>query len=411
MPITIKRGLVRYKDHNGNYKDIAAVGQDGSNAYVYIRYSAAEPTSDADMKTTPDAWIGFYAGHDPQAPAHYTDYEWYKIRGEQGTAGHGVPQGGAANRVLAKASASDYDVEWVDIGEIPGVSGKADKVSSATSGNFAALDGNGNLTDSGAKPADYFTKQGSAQLVYKSIDDVADINLWSIAQIKNGRKITDSGNETSLSSSSCTDLIPAKSGEYFFNATKNSQIVYYVDFHAYIDGVWHRKIGSTAVQNNMSKTFSLQEGENGIRVSFVTDTFVNPVLYASSGISAKDTFARTAKADKVSGATAGNLAGLDANGNLVDSGKKPADFYSKPQTGIPASDLASGVIPTVHNVPAGGSASQVLAKASGADYDLTWVNQSGGLPAVTSSDNGKVLRVVNGVWSAAGLPSASGVSF
>jgi hypothetical protein len=34
-----------------------------------------------------------------------------------------------------------------------------------------------------------------------------------------------------------------------------------------------------------------------------------------------------------------------------------------------------------------------------------------GLPAVTSSDNGKVLRVVNGAWSAVSLPSASGVSF
>lgn len=33
------------------------------------------------------------------------------------------------------------------------------------------------------------------------------------------------------------------------------------------------------------------------------------------------------------------------------------------------------------------------------------------LPVVTSSDNGKVLRVVNGAWSAVALPSASGVSF
>ena len=32
------------------------------------------------------------------------------------------------------------------------------------------------------------------------------------------------------------------------------------------------------------------------------------------------------KADKVDGATNGNFAGLDANGNLVDSGKKAADF-------------------------------------------------------------------------------------
>jgi len=33
------------------------------------------------------------------------------------------------------------------------------------------------------------------------------------------------------------------------------------------------------------------------------------------------------------------------------------------------------------------------------------------LPAVTTSDNGKVLRVVSGAWAAAQLPSASGVSF
>ena len=34
-----------------------------------------------------------------------------------------------------------------------------------------------------------------------------------------------------------------------------------------------------------------------------------------------------------------------------------------------------------------------------------------GLPEVTSSDNGKILRVVNGAWAAVQLPSASGVSF
>ena len=34
----------------------------------------------------------------------------------------------------------------------------------------------------------------------------------------------------------------------------------------------------------------------------------------------------TGKADKVSSPTAGNFAGLDANGNLTDSGKKASDF-------------------------------------------------------------------------------------
>ena len=51
--------------------------------------------------------------------------------------------------------------------------------------------------------------------------------------------------------------------------------------------------------------------------------------------------------------------------------------YQKPASGIPASDLESGVA----------------------------------LPSVSSPDNGKVLRVVNGVWAASALASASGVSF
>lgn len=40
---------------------------------------------------------------------------------------------------------------------IPTVTGKADKVASATSGNFAGLDSNGNLTDSGKKASDFQT--------------------------------------------------------------------------------------------------------------------------------------------------------------------------------------------------------------------------------------------------------------
>ena len=52
------------------------------------------------------------------------------------------------------------------------------------------------------------------------------------------------------------------------------------------------------------------------------------------------------KADKVSSATNGNFAGLDANGNLIDSGKKVADFqpagnYKTTQSAVP-SPTASG---------------------------------------------------------------------
>lgn len=48
------------------------------------------------------------------------------------------------------------------------------------------------------------------------------------------------------------------------------------------------------------------------------------------------------------------------------------------------------------------------------NFTIPWESVTGKptqLPTVTSSDNGKVLRVVDGAWSAVALPSASGVSF
>ena len=58
------------------------------------------------------------------------------------------------------------------------VSGKADKVSGATSGNFAALDANGNLTDSGHKHSDYLTEHQTIP--------VTDVQLDGSSIVSNG---------------------------------------------------------------------------------------------------------------------------------------------------------------------------------------------------------------------------------
>jgi hypothetical protein len=60
-------------------------GATGAAAHVYIRYAADEPTSDSDMKTTVDKWMGIYAGDASSAPTTYTSYMWYKIKGESGS--------------------------------------------------------------------------------------------------------------------------------------------------------------------------------------------------------------------------------------------------------------------------------------------------------------------------------------
>lgn len=60
-----------------------AKGDKGDNAYTWIKYAAQQPTeTDHSMSDTPDAWIGIYVGHSATAPTDYTQYKWYKQKGD-----------------------------------------------------------------------------------------------------------------------------------------------------------------------------------------------------------------------------------------------------------------------------------------------------------------------------------------
>lgn len=63
-------------------------GDTGDAMYLYIRYASQQPTSDSQMRTIPDAWMGIYTGlnNDPTS-LHYTDYAWYQIKGATGNPG------------------------------------------------------------------------------------------------------------------------------------------------------------------------------------------------------------------------------------------------------------------------------------------------------------------------------------
>lgn len=66
---------------------VGVYGDTGAQTYVWIKYSAVNPTSDSDMGDIPDKWIGIYTGLSSTAPTHYTDYAWYQYKGEQGDQG------------------------------------------------------------------------------------------------------------------------------------------------------------------------------------------------------------------------------------------------------------------------------------------------------------------------------------
>lgn len=63
-------------------------GDKGDNSYIWIRYTGQKPTeSSHSFGTTPDNWMGIYAGNSATAPTDYTKYSWFKIKGEKGETG------------------------------------------------------------------------------------------------------------------------------------------------------------------------------------------------------------------------------------------------------------------------------------------------------------------------------------
>lgn len=95
-------------------------------------------------------------------------------------AASGILKGDGNGGVSAAVAGTDYGtyskpatgIPASDIadGVIPDVSGKADKVFGATNGNFAALDANGNLTDSGHKHSDYLTEHQTIPVTDVQVD-------------------------------------------------------------------------------------------------------------------------------------------------------------------------------------------------------------------------------------------------
>lgn len=66
---------------------VGVYGDTGQAWYVWIRYAGQRPTSDADIGTEPDKWMGVYSGTQATAPTSYTAYQWFEIKGETGSTG------------------------------------------------------------------------------------------------------------------------------------------------------------------------------------------------------------------------------------------------------------------------------------------------------------------------------------
>lgn len=82
-----------------------AKGETGDAWYVWIKYASQQPTDQyPSIGDIPDNWMGIYSGTSPNAPSNWRQYQWYRIRGDQGPTGN--PATLSSTKVEYQASTS-----------------------------------------------------------------------------------------------------------------------------------------------------------------------------------------------------------------------------------------------------------------------------------------------------------------
>ena len=154
--------------YEGNGKNYAVVLDANGNAYVSV------PWTDTDTDTTYSSLAAVNGGTDVSLVTTGEKYTWNNKQdaiGDLATIRSNASDGKSAYDTLQGIMGTDSDQiinKWEEVvafldtyteaDTLANLLGnKADKVAKATNGNFAALDANGNLTDSGHKHSDYLT--------------------------------------------------------------------------------------------------------------------------------------------------------------------------------------------------------------------------------------------------------------
>lgn len=175
------------------------------------------------------------------------------------------------------------------------LSSKTDKVNPAVSGNFAGLSASGNMTDSSFSPEDFLYKENT--IAYTPLTDFhpatkkyVDDTTAAIDMSMKADKVTGGGTAGMIAGLDADGNI----------ANTGKQLADFLD-----------KTNATAYTPSADYHPSTKK--------YVDDT--------ATALGVPD------KADKVTGGTSnGKFAGLNASGNITDSGKSPSDYLDKTNT-------------------------------------------------------------------------------
>lgn len=131
----------------------------GGTAYVEVSASIAlgETQGTAYEGSKGKALKDAFDAHEADTDIHVTTSDKSAWNGKYDLPSGGIPKTDLAQGVKDSLDLADSALQAADI------TGKADKVASAVNGNFAGLDANGNLTDSGSKASDFATAAQGAK--------------------------------------------------------------------------------------------------------------------------------------------------------------------------------------------------------------------------------------------------------
>lgn len=344
------------------------------------------------------------------------------LPGEQATASiTGTPENPVLNLSIPKGdtgTAENIYGNTLEMSELDStkvseaIAEKAGKVANATSGNFAGLDANGNITDSGSKASDFLT---SHQDITGKADKVANPTSGNFAGIDYNGNLTDSGHSAS-DFLTATDI--AGKTDKVVNASAGNFAG--LDINGNLTDSGSKASDFATTQALLGKVNVAQGSENAGKILGINaqgnvepvedgsgDVYGNTIPMSSSD-STTVAAAIGGKTDKVSNATNGNFAALDANGNLTDSGHKHSDYLTSHQDITGKADKVTGATGgNFAGLDANGNLTDSGSKAS--DFATTQA-LSGKVNVAQGSENAGMVLGINAQGNVVPVPGGGGGS-
>lgn len=306
-------------------------------------------------------------------------------KGNKGDMGYGIPTGGLTGQVITKKSGTDYDFEWETLGDV--------------------------------------SQKSVTTYVSPDDDDIPTSAAVYRAMSAMLTGVFHPAGEKTVAQLTSALLIEEHIGYY-----------YLITDSGVTDNNWFGGAGQTIEAGNMavvnrasdgSFKFQLQKGINIDTSTFQERILSTPIVVdgankttVEDALSSINTLAKSNKTALASKVSTSLTNGLLKNDGTVDTNTyltEHQDIFGKQNkvldTPIMVEDVeqttVEGALSAINNktynsFPQGGDTGQVLAKKSNDDYDVEWVNQSGGSSVdelsdlsdinISSISNGQVLK-------------------